>query len=391
MSSSESPTSEPSPGKRRGSEPPGEKEQARLDAALIEAAWDDDVPRARRLVRRGADVNHPDETQQSAYLIATSEGHTELLDLTLANAVRVDAKDSFNGTGLIRAAERGHADVVGRLVRAEIALDHVNELGWTALHEAVILGDGSQEYVDTVRVLLAAGVDAGIPAVRDGMTALEHARAQGFTDIVRLLERADERVRDPDEALLAAARAGHPDDAAIAVRSGARLETRDEDRRTPLLHAVTGRHLDVAKLLVWLGADPDALDAQHDTPWLVTGLTGDVPTARLLMTVDPDLSIRNRYGGLSIIPAAERGHVDYVRYTAISTPIDVNHVNDLGWTALLEAVILGEGTERWQQIVRILLDNGADPDIPDGDGVTALEHARDKGYNEIARLLEHRG
>lgn len=53
-------------------------------------------------------------------------------------------------------------------------------------------------------------------------------------------------------------------------------------------------------------------------------------------------------------------------------------------------MILGEGTERWQQIVRILLDNGADPAIPDGDGVTALEHARDKGYGEIARLLERR-
>ena len=55
----------------------------------------------------------------------------------------MDSKDTFNGTGLIRAAERGHADIVGRLIQADVEVDHVNNLGWTALHEAIILGDGT--------------------------------------------------------------------------------------------------------------------------------------------------------------------------------------------------------------------------------------------------------
>ena len=88
-----------------------------------------------------------------------------------------------------------------------------------------------------------------------------------------------------------------------------------------------------------------------------------------------------------MIPAAERGHVDYVR-RVVTTGIDVNHVNRLGWTALLEAVILGDGGEAHQEIVRILLAAGADPSIADSDGVTALEHARAKGHDEIAALLE---
>ena len=75
----------------------------------------------------------------------------------------------------------------------------------------------------------------------------------------------------------------------------------------------------------------------------------------------------------------------------VRTTIDLDHVNDLGWTALLEAVILGEGTRRWQQVVRILLDAGADPTIPDRNGVTALSHARRSGYDEIARLLARAG
>ena len=78
---------------------------------LIAAAWDDDVVRARRLIARGADVNAQDATQQSAFLIAASEGYVDLLDLTMQHGADLDSKDSFNGTALIRATERGHAAI----------------------------------------------------------------------------------------------------------------------------------------------------------------------------------------------------------------------------------------------------------------------------------------
>ena len=115
-----------------------------LNAQLLEAARANRVDEARSLIERGADVNAKDETEQSAYLYATSEVGPDpaLLELTLANGADVDAKDSYNGTGLIRAAHRGYAEIVQRLIDAEIELDHVNRLGWTALLEAVILGDG---------------------------------------------------------------------------------------------------------------------------------------------------------------------------------------------------------------------------------------------------------
>ena len=83
---------------------------------------------------------------------------------------------------------------------------------------------------------------------------------------------------------------------------------------------------------------------------------------------------------------ALHGGAEYVR-RVVRTGIDVDHVNDLGWTALLEAVILGDGGPRHQEVVRILLDAGADRGIADKDGVTALEHAERRGYEEIARLL----
>jgi ankyrin repeat protein len=298
---------------------------------------------------------------------------------------------------LIRAADRGHQTSSAGLVRAGIDIDHVNNLGWTALHEAIILGDGRRRYVDTVRVWVAAGADVGLASQEDGVPPLGHARSKGFDPIAEVLRTALDSDRRgevgrsvADRRLQAAAASGDADAAAIALRQGADLEARDENRRTPSLLAVTENRLAVARLLVALGADSDALDDRHDTPWLVTGVTGSVPMQEILLPADPDLAIRNRFGGLSVIPASERGHVGYVR-RVVRTPTNVNHVNDLGWTALLEAVILGDGSKPYRDIVRILLGAGADPSITDNEGRTALQHATASGQDEVARILRRAG
>ncbi len=201
------------------------------------------------------------------------------------------------------------------------------------------------------------------------------------------IELSEDDGAHPDDALLAAALAGDADRVSRALKAGADIEVRDPKGRTPLLMAVTGEHIDCARVLVAHGADPDALDDRHDTPWLVTGVTGSVGMLEVLLPANPDLTIVNRYGGVSVIPASERGHVDYVR-RVVSTGIDVNHVNNLGWTALLEAVILADGGQRHRDIVRILLDAGADASITDADGVTAAQHARSRGFSEMAAILE---
>ncbi|GAA1517624.1 ankyrin repeat domain-containing protein [Kribbella lupini] len=355
-----------------------------LDHQLIAAAWKNDVATARRLITSGANVNAVDDTVQSAFLIAASEGYVELLDLTLQHGANVRSLDSYRGTALIRAAERGHAAVVGRLIQAGVTVDHVNNLGWTALHEAVLLGKGTPQYVDTVRLLVAAGADRAKPAERDGITPVQGAEKRGQAAVSAVLK--TERPKAPATALLAAATSGDANQAAAALAAGAAIESTDSNRRTPLLLASLNDRVEVARLLVGLGANPDAQDDRQDSAWLVTGVTGSVAMLETLLPARPDLTLRNRFGGVSVIPASERGHVDYVR-RVVKTRIDVDHVNDLGWTALLEAVILGKGTEPWQQIVRVLLAAGADPSLADSDGVTPLQHAQKRGYDEIATIL----
>ena len=74
----------------------------------------------------------------------------------------------------------------------------------------------------------------------------------------------------------------------------------------------------------------------------------------------------------------------------LNTAIDVDHVNNLGWTALLEAVILGDGGPVYQEIVKLLLSAGANANIADRDGVIPLAHAKSRGFTEISRLIERR-
>ncbi|MFD9461796.1 ankyrin repeat domain-containing protein [Streptomyces sp. NPDC060027] len=190
-----------------------------------------------------------------------------------------------------------------------------------------------------------------------------------------------------DPALLDAAREGDADAVRSALAAGADREARDDHRRTPLLLASLGDHVEAAEVLVAAGADPNAQDDREDSAWLVTGVTGSVAMMRALLPARPDPKVRNRFGGIALIPASERGHVDYVRALLNETDIDVDHVNRLGWTALLEAVILGDGGRAHQEIVELLLAAGASPELPDADGVTALEHAERRGFTEIVGLL----
>jgi ankyrin repeat protein len=195
-----------------------------------------------------------------------------------------------------------------------------------------------------------------------------------------------------DQALLTAAGRGDTAAVSAALAAGAAIDARDRQQQTALLLAVQRGDADLALSLIRQGADINAEAANHDTPWLLAGaLDRTGMLAAMLETGKVDYTKRNRYGGNALIPACERGHVETVRLLLDRSKIDVNHVNNLGWTALLEAVILSDGGPRHIEIVKLLLGAGADPNIADRDGVTPLRHARDRRYDAIAALIKTAG
>ena len=171
----------------------GGDERPDLDRRLLDAAYANDVAAARELIADGADVNVKDDSEQSAYLIATSEvgPGTELLELTLANGAEVNAKDSYNGTGLIRAAR---ARPRGDLPAAAGGGHRQGPRQPARLDRAARGGDARRRRArrtsTTVRVLVEGGVDTSI-ADGEGVTPLEHAERRGYAEIARILRQSE--------------------------------------------------------------------------------------------------------------------------------------------------------------------------------------------------------
>lgn len=189
-----------------------------------------------------------------------------------------------------------------------------------------------------------------------------------------------------DRDLLVAAERGEIAVVRELVAKGARVNWRDHRGRTPLLAATWRNRIDVARFLIQEGADVNAKDLIQDSPFLVAGAEGRVEILRLMVPAGADLKDTNRFGGTALIPAAHRGHVEAVKYL-LTTRIDKDHINNLGWTALMEAVVLGDGGPAHSEIVRLLVEAGANASIPDRDRITPLEHAKKRGYAEIVRIL----
>jgi len=195
---------------------------------------------------------------------------------------------------------------------------------------------------------------------------------------------------DADLALVSAAGRGDLGVVESLIRDGASVKAHDAKGRTALLAATQSDHIAVARALIAAGADVNAKDSNEDSPFLYAGAEGRNGILRMTLGAGADLKSVNRFGGTALIPAAHHGHVQTVRIL-LGTAIDKDHVNKLGWTALLEAIVLGDGSGVYTEIVQLLVQAGADVNRADKDGVTPLQHARQRGYSEIVRILQSRG
>lgn len=185
-------------------------------------------------------------------------------------------------------------------------------------------------------------------------------------------------------------RAAHTGDVAEIQRlaaAGADLNARDRRRRTPAHVAAFASQDATLRALAEAGADMNALDDRDYDVVTIAAVANDPELMSLAIALgnDPGL-VTSPYEGTALIAAAHLGHVEVVRrLIAAGAPLD--HVNNLHWTAVMEAVVLGNGGPDHQAVLALLLQAGADRALADRDGVTPLSHAEARGYAEMVRML----
>ena len=205
--------------------PPGAAEAARY-TGLHAAAWRGDAARIAQLLAAGADANARDghgrtplhvaafaqrreavralakggadlgalenDRYDAVTFVAVADDEATLRELLALGASAKLTTSRYDGTALIAAAHLGHDGVVRQLIQAGAPLDHVNNLHWTALIEAIVLGDGGPRHVATLRLLVEAGASTQL-ADRSGRTPLQLARDRGYAPMEKILLQAGAR------------------------------------------------------------------------------------------------------------------------------------------------------------------------------------------------------
>ncbi|HEX5942846.1 MAG TPA: ankyrin repeat domain-containing protein, partial [Anaerolineales bacterium] len=355
--------------------------------AVMAATHTNQVETVRTLINAGADINIRDNRLNNPFLYASAEGLFEIVKLTIDARADPRLTNRFGGTALIPAAERGHIEIVQELLtRTDVDVNHINNLGWTALLEAIILSDGGERHQQIVQLLVDHGANITIPD-KDGITPLEHARARGFGEIEQILL-ATEQTRG--QQLIRAAEQGDIGSVEQLLGLGANVEVQDENGRTALIAAAYENNLPIANLLIQAGADVNKQDNTQQSAYLIATSEGFLELLKVTLQAGADVYSKDSYNGTGLIRAADRGHVEIIQ-ELLKTDIEIDHINNLGWTALLEAIILGDGGARHTEVVRLLVEAGADVNLADFNGITPLAHARQRGYQQIMEILSAAG
>jgi ankyrin repeat protein len=189
-------------------------------------------------------------------------------------------------------------------------------------------------------------------------------------------------------ALHAAAHRGDLPRLASALAAGAAVNGRDRHGRTPVHVATFARQREAIRALAQAGADLGLLENDRYDAVTIAAVADDEQTLKLLLALGASAKLTtSRYDGTALIAAAHLGHDGVVRQLiAAGAPLD--HVNNLHWTAAIEAVVLGDGGPRHQATLRALVDAGANLALADRTGRTPLELARSRGFDAMVRILE---
>jgi uncharacterized protein len=374
----------------------GANVQANHDGAtpLFLAAENGSAAMIEALVKVGAEVNAPVLAHgETALMMAARSGHVDAVQILLDHGAQINTQDKLRGTtALMWAAEQGHAAVV-RLLLERGADFHIQSAALTPP------GRRGLGFANSNVIFGASGRAKPKVPTKGGVTALLLAVREGSLDCVQALVAKGADVNqtaiDGSSPLLVAVQNGQYEIARLLLEHGADAKLANAKGWTPLYLAVKERNqestaipgpstdgaLECITALLDHGADPNTriqadtevhqgmtalwLREAGATPLLRAALSGDLTVVKLLLAHGADPSI----------PTFDH-----------TTPLMV--ASGVGWA---EGMIHEYSEEQTQELVKLLLDRGADVHAANDHGITALHGAAYKGANQVVQLLVDRG
>ncbi|GAB3620825.1 ankyrin repeat domain-containing protein [Glutamicibacter endophyticus] len=188
------------------------------------------------------------------------------------------------------------------------------------------------------------------------------------------------------EELFTAIKNGDTTKARAALNNKADIGALDASGRSALMRAVIHKREDIALALLGAGADPNTSDPMGDTPYLRSSANGMTTVLSSCLEHGADIKATNRLGSDALMVASENGHPAAVKLL-LQHGLSVSRVNDLGWTALHEAAVLGGNSSRYLSVVKLLLEGGADPQLLDPTGKSAVDIAAERGHSRMLAIL----
>lgn len=389
----------------------------RCESALMFASRNGEVKIVKMLLDHGANPRAINKHGYTAVMLATQSGYKQIVSMIMKKigplgsegffSVLVPAQsaephpiksekaedtseakdkteDTKGGTGfasqtIIKSCRHGQTKVVKML------LDRGDDANVTAPNgDTPLIIAVKREEMPTVKVLLnsVSGKASINTANKCGCTPLVLACQKGLTEIVRLLclNGADVDSHDNTDGtrgftpLIQACINGHTEIVRILLFSGAKVNVAAGNGDTPLTLACYYGHREIVELLLADGADPKATGVYGKTAYEIASHKGHVDIVSLLNASDPNQKQEKTF----------EESLKQLRVDIDSTQTNsINLVDEDGYSALMYAC---KNSDR-EEIVKILLKNGANPTLKNKYGQTALMIAVIHGHTETVRLL----
>ncbi len=340
-------------------------------------------------------------------MLACLAGDLEIVDFLLTQDADVNKHNSRGWTPLMFAAKKGATAIVKQLLEKKASLNvTVVNSGWTALNLAAKNG-----HKDIVELLVDNGADVTLRS-QDRKSVLALAVVYKHKDVVALLlkkkvplETKDEQWKSP---LLLAVESGDEEIVSLLLDNGAAIDSgcliNDRPGNTALMLAVRAGNQTMIDLLLKRGAFINDCNSQGQTAATWAGLAGDEKIVQQLINVGTSTG---EIKAQALLGAAFKGHTTLVNTllkqgTSAHTKASVN-IRAMS-EDVLDKVVSSQSDYRAEEsaltlavhnghteVVKLLLDNGADINYKNERGATALVIAIEKENTELVTFLLNHG